>query len=418
MIENKAAYPFRQPLKILVISSTYPRSDSDYAVAWMRESHRQLIKRGHRVVVLAPSYQGLNSHVIDDIPVIRFRYAPRKWEKLTHEEGAPNKIHHPLMQCLAVPYILSGYRSAARLAKQEQFDIVHTHWPFPHTPMGMAAAKACHAPLVLMSHGAEFAIARRKSWVQNALQHSLRQGDLLIANSSDTASQIKNMSGRDAIILPYGSTVKPKSIKSPCNERPRILFTGRLIQRKGVKYLLRATARILRHQKIDVVITGDGDQREILERECRNLQLKDCVKFVGFVSNKQLNEEYARCDVWVNPSIIDDNGDTEGLGVGSIEAYAHRKPVVASAVGGIPDTVKHGKTGLLVPAMDEKSLARAILDLINNPKKARQFGEEGLRFAQEKFNWDHITDQLEDAYYRLLEPSNVQRNETSNSQVA
>ena len=404
-----------RPLKILVIGSTYPRHEGDYAVPWMRESHAQLTKRGHEITVLAPSYKGLKDHEIDWIPVKRFRYAPKSWESLTHEQGAPNKIHRPWMQALAIPYVMMGRRAAAQLARKEKFDIVHVHWPFPHESMGTLAARACHAPLVMTCHGAEFSLARRKKWVAKLLRRSLKKGSFLVANSRDTASQIKRLSEREALVLPYGSTVVPKVYGAPANVRPRILFTGRLIQRKGVEYLLKAIPLILGQKDVEVVITGDGDQRDSLERTCRDLDLGDRVQFLGFLSNEDLNEEYARCDVWVNPSVIDDRGDTEGLGVGSIEAYAHGKPVVASSVGGIPDTVEHGKTGYLVPEKDESALAQAILDLLHNPQKAKQFGQAGYQFANQKFNWNRITDQLERAYYGLLHANNPAIEPTSSA---
>ena len=196
-------------LRICVIGSTYPRSAEDYAVPWLRESVKQLVDRGHRITVLAPSYEGLASHFVDGVRVERFRYSPRCWERLTHEQGAPNRIRNPLYQLLGVPYVLLGCRAARRLAKQQQFDVIHAHWPFPHEPIASAAADACGAPLVMTSHGAEFALARRKSWVRPLLRQSLLKADVLIANSSDTAQQINNLSGRSSLVLPFGSTVQP-----------------------------------------------------------------------------------------------------------------------------------------------------------------------------------------------------------------
>ena len=213
----------RRPLDICVVSSTYPRSESDYAVPWMRESIRRLTDRGHRVSVLAPSYKGLGDHQIDGVPVHRFRYAPKPWERLTHEEGAPSKVRNPMMQALAVPYVAQGVRAAARLARRGTFDVVHTHWPFPHEPIGSALAKACDAPLVLNCHGAEFALARRKTWVAGLLRRSLKRGDLLLANSTDTADQIRSLSGRNATVIPYGSTVSARSKPVVSNDVPNPL---------------------------------------------------------------------------------------------------------------------------------------------------------------------------------------------------
>ena len=405
MIAANSTYantPSDCPLNICVIGSTYPRHADDYAVPWLRESVKQVVERGHKVTVLAPSYEGLKDHEIDGIPVRRFRYAPQRWERLTHEQGAPNRIRNPLYQALGLPYALLGRRAAVELARREKFDIIHAHWPFPHGFIASAAAQACGAPLVITSHGAEFALARRKAWVRPLLRRALMKADLLMANSSDTATQIRKSSGRNSMVIPFGSTVKASNQKYEPNPVPRILFTGRLIQRKGVEYLLRAVPRILLNGPVQVVITGSGDQRERLEALSRELGLQNTVQFLGFVSNERLEHEYARCDVWVNPSIIDDHGDTEGLGVGAIEAYSHGKPVVSSNVGGIPDAVLHNMTGYLVPEKNPGQLAGAILDLIQNPEKGRRFGRAGLEFAKRKFNWDKITDQLEDTYYALL----------------
>ena len=86
--------------RILVITSTYPRHDTDYAVPWMREIHRQLKEEGNEITVMAPSYKGLKSHTLDGIKVKRFRYAPASIETLTHEEGATYKVRKAYMQLL------------------------------------------------------------------------------------------------------------------------------------------------------------------------------------------------------------------------------------------------------------------------------------------------------------------------------
>ncbi|MDG3005859.1 glycosyltransferase family 4 protein [Paludisphaera mucosa] len=385
-------------LSILVIGSTYPRHEDDYAVPWLRESIKRLTGRGHSVTVLAPSYEGLASHTIDGVPVHRFRYAPRSWERLTHEQGAPNRIRKRIYQVLGLPYVGMGILSARKLASREHFDVIHAHWPFPHGPIAAAARRACGAPVVMNSHGAEFALARRKSWVRPILRSALLDADRLISNSSHTAGEVKRLSGRDSVVIPYGSTVEARPTPLPRNEVPKILFTGRLIQRKGVEYLIRAMPEILADRRAILQITGNGDQRERLEELTRSLGLDWSIEFLGFVSNEQLDALYADCDVYVNPSIVDDHGDTEGLGLGPIEAFTHGRPVVASDVGGIPDVVKHGRTGILVPEKDPSALAAAILGLLDHPERASALAENAMEFAREAFDWDRITDRIEGVY--------------------
>ena len=245
-------------LRILVITSTYPRSDGDYAVPWLRESLSRLAARGHEVTVLAPSYRGLRSHEIDGIPVHRFRYWPRRWESLTHEEGATNKIPvvNPLFQLLGVPYIAKGSLASGRLAARRRFDVIHSHWPFPHGIMAATARLFGSAPVVANCHGAEFALARRKSWVRPVLRWALRSSEMVVCNSSHTAQEIRALSGREARIIPYGSTVRGRPTALPLNDVSKILFTGRLIERKGVEYLIAAMPLILARGRLSFRLLG------------------------------------------------------------------------------------------------------------------------------------------------------------------
>ena len=391
--------------RVLVITSTYPRHEADYAVPWMREIHKQMKDRGHQITVLAPSYKGLRSHTLDGIEVRRFRYAPASIERLTHEEGATHKIRKAYMQLLAIPYIIFGCIAAAWLTSTRKFDVVHVHWPFPHGLMGQVARFFSGAPLVIMSHGAEFSLARRKKWVSPFLKQSLRSADLLISNSSDTARMVTSLSGRQCHVLPYGTTVSAATAEQPNNEIPRVLFTGRLLERKGLDYLLKAVPQILAKHPAQFIITGDGDQRAKLEKLHQELGLGDSVKFLGFVTNEQLGHEYAKCDIWVNPAIIDSWGDAEGLGVGAIEAYTYFKPVVAGNVGGIPDAVIDGVTGRLVPEKDSAALADAICELIADPEKRRRMGRNGFYFVQKAFSWKRIVTDLESLYRQAMHTS-------------
>src|SRR5260370_38679279 len=119
-------------LRIGVITSTYPRSDEDYEVPWLRESVNRIAARGHEVTVIAPSSSGLKNHMIDGIEVRRFRYAPPRLEKLTHGEGAPNKLKkNPVLKGLTLTYLLSGICSVWRICREKRIDVLHVHWPFP-----------------------------------------------------------------------------------------------------------------------------------------------------------------------------------------------------------------------------------------------------------------------------------------------
>ena len=400
----------RRPLKIAVLGSTYARFHADSQVPWLRESINHLARRGHDVTVIAPSFEGLQSHEIDGVPVRRFRYAPRCIESLTHDQGAPNKLRNPFYNLLAIPYILAGVVSVAVWTMRERFDVIHVHWPFPHGLFAVIPQRIFGVKVIATCHGAELALGRKKPWIRKVLGWLLKNSAGCSCNSSHTAAEIEAVSKVKATVIPYGATIPVEEARTddtaPAQKNPggpaTLLFSGRAIQRKGVPYLLRALPAVLRERPVRLLITGDGDRRAEWEALSLALGLQDHVEFLGFVSAGRLSELYRTCDLYVHPAIFDDKGDTEGLGVVLIEALLNARPVVASAVGGIVDVIKHERTGLLVPEKDPAALARAILRVLGDPDLGKRLGQAGRAFARSHFDWTHITDETEALYYRAL----------------
>lgn len=389
-------------MKVGVITSTYPRHEGDYAVPWMREQVKRLKDEGLEVCVFAPSYQGLEDHELDGVPVRRFRYFPSKWERLTHEEGAPNKLRNPLFNLLAIPYVACGVLAAKRWAAQERPDVIHVHWPFPHGAFAEAARRSIDAPVVSTCHGAELTIADKKPWARKILARYLNRSDALTTNSSDTGARVSRLTGATPAVIPYGATVEGRPAARERDGTPVILFTGRLIQRKGVEYLIDAIPKILRSRDVRVVITGDGDQRENIEERIRAHSLSSVVEMRGFVDKDTLSELYSTSDVYVLPAVYDDEGDTEGLGVTSIEAFHYGLPVVASGIGGIVDVVKHRETGLLVEEKDSEAIADAVLELLGDPELCSALASAGLERVQTYFDWSRITRETIEVYERAI----------------
>lgn len=383
--------------KILVIGSVYPRFHEDAEVPWLRTSIAHLKKAGLDIQVLAPAYKGLKSHEIDGIKVNRFRYAPANWEFLTHEEGAPSKMaNKPWLQLLAIPYIISGFFKCIQICRQWKPDIIHAHWPFPHAYIALGAAKLFKIPLVLNFHGAELLLIRKKKWVKPLLKFAIKQAQAVFANSSFTAGKIKALRNVDVEWSPYGTTLEKgvRSVKPhPVNGKFKILFVGRHIERKGICYLIEA-AKYLPRDLFEIRIVGVGDLTEQLHVIANDVKQSNPdsaeIIFTGKLSPEALANEYKTANVFTLPAIVDSKGDTEGLGVVLIEAMELGLPVVASNVGGIPDVVVDGVSGILVPEKDPKALADAYKRLAESP----EFTEKILAGAQQRidecFSWDKI----------------------------
>ncbi len=390
-------------LKIAVLGSTYPRSNDDPGVPWQRETVNRCAAAGHDVTVLAPSWKALPNHEIDGVPVLRWRYAPKELETLTHDEGAPNKQGSPLFKIFALTYIVFGIVAVFRWSLKHKFDVIHCHWPFPHGFMTLLPQRLLGIRVVMTCHGAELALGRNSGVIRKLLAWLLGEGDALCANSSHTANEIKKLADRPVNILPYGATVTAADAgeETPAPlDPPLLLNCGRLIQRKGLHYLLEALPIVLKERPVQVVITGEGDCKEEWMELTTKLGLDHCVEWAGFVSSERLAELYHTCTCYVHPAIYDDRGDTEGLGVVLIEALRHRKPVVACGVGGIVDIIKHDETGLLVPEKDAAALAEALLKVLSDQDLATRLANQGFDYCQEVFDWDRIVNETVKVYKR------------------
>ncbi len=421
-------------MKVLVIGSVYPRFQEDAEVPWLRTSIAHLKKAGAEIQVLAPAYKGLKSHDIDGTPVNRFRYAPAAWEILTHEEGAPSKMaSKPWLQLLAIPYIINGFFQCLRICRKWRPDVIHAHWPFPHAYIALGAAKLFKIPLVLNFHGAELLLIRKKKWVKPLLKFAIGQAQAIFANSSFTAGKIKALRNVNVEWSPYGTTLEIDSRKSEVGSTPhavngkfKILFVGRHIERKGITYLIEA-AKYLPRDKFEIRIVGGGDlteqlkqQAEAVGSEFSHSELSSSTKcnaggdpysladapasiiFTGKLSPEDLANEYKTANVFTLPAIVDSKGDTEGLGVVLIEAMELGLPIVASNVGGIPDVVVNGESGILVPEKDPVALADAFKRLESDPTLVKKLLDGARKRIEECFTWDGIIERQIDVYNKVI----------------
>jgi glycosyltransferase involved in cell wall biosynthesis len=142
-----------------------------------------------------------------------------------------------------------------------------------------------------------------------------------------------------------------------------------------------------------LIIVGEGHERPLLEEAIRRYHLEERVKLAGRVSDEVLDRLYERCQVFVLPAIVDSAGDTEMLGMVSLEAMRYCKPVVATEVGGISDIVVNGETGVLVDQRNPRALADAIDRLLEDPVLAERLGHNGYEFARQHFAWPAVLDQ-------------------------
>ncbi|MDT8435307.1 MAG: glycosyltransferase [Gemmatimonadota bacterium] len=399
-------------MRVLHVVTAWPRHERDPITPWLVELVRRQRDAGHDAVVLAPSYRGgPEPGAAGALPVHRFRYAPAALETLTHDETVPDRLRRrPLQGFLLPAYLAAGADAAHRLGRRG-LDVVHVHWPMPHALFGAAARHGSggKAGVVCSFYSVEL------NWVRHRLpallpflRWTVRTADAVTAISRSTAAAVQALAPGPVSVVPYGSAIEddgaPVARAAGADpDRLRILFVGRLVERKGVEILLRAVARLPAASGAELTVIGAGERERSIRREIESLGLAGRVRMPGFVSRRRLEEEYARADVFVLPAVVDAKGDTEGLGVVLLEALRYERPVVASAVGGIPDIVEPGHTGLLVPPGDPGALAEALQRIAADPAAARDMARRGRVRARERFGWRAVLDRTEEAYRTALE---------------
>jgi len=392
-------------IKVLHIVTAFPRSDDeDSMTPWLIALIQELERQGVENTVLAPSYKGLGDQKVFGIDVRRYRYFFRKWEDLTHDEATPVRLARKPWYLLWVPFMLSaGRRAVKKILKREHFDIVHIHWPIPMAFVGAPAFRKM--PTILHFYTAETSIIRRFPIIKPFFRKYIRDADEVIALTSYGAKQAQSVYNRPIKIVPYGNIFSEKmpSIKFPESDRPkRILFVGRLVERKGVEYLVRAMPKILSEIDAELIVVGSGAILDELKSLAEKIGVGEKVHFTGLVPAEEKERYYKTCDVFVLPACIDRHGDTEGQGVVLLEALSYGKPLVASAVGGIVDLVKDERTGLLVPEKDPDALADAITRILTDKELYIKLARDGYDFALKNFSLSAVGKSVVEIYERIL----------------
>jgi glycosyltransferase involved in cell wall biosynthesis len=203
-------------------------------------------------------------------------------------------------------------------------------------------------------------------------------------------------------ILPHSSLVlnaleRPQIGRRPLPfDPPRILFLGRLVPEKGVDWALTALPAVFRRfPNARFVVAGEGPDLQELKTKTKNLGLAARVEFLGPVPPESVSDLLNDATMVVMPSRI------EGFGLVALEAAMMGRPVVATRVGGLPEVVIDGQTGLLVEQNDSAAFAQAILRLLDDTEMARQFGDTAYRRAKELFDWGRYVDSYDALYCQL-----------------
>jgi phosphatidylinositol alpha-1,6-mannosyltransferase len=341
-----------------------------------------------------------------------------------YAEGSEQRevnIHRPSRPGLLLFFLFAFWRGASLLRRDSTLRII-LGGSVLVTPIVLLLARLFRRKAVIQAHGLDL-IYRNRTY-QLLIVRCLRYVDRVIANSSHTAALAMTRGVRaDSIsVIPPGVDCdrfqaapsaeilkKAKGLEG----KKIILFVGRLARRKGVnEFIGRSLVQIVKEiPEACFVMVGENPTESLahhddvaseIRRTITKEKLSDSVRWLTAVDDSELVQVYQLCDVLVLP-VVEMNDDVEGFGIVALEAAAAGKPVVATRVGGIPDAVEEGKSGILVGSGDYKAVSEAILSLLANRTTACARGEYGRRRAASDFTWSSVVRRYEAEFHRLTE---------------
>jgi len=327
-------------LKVLVLTTSYPRTSSDVAGRFVADAVEAVQSRGVEVEVVSPA---------------SFRHYG-----LAYGHGIVGNIRARPWLVLVVPLFLWSFR---RAACARGCDLVHAHWL-----AAGAVAATLRKPFLVQVWGTDVELARRVPWL---VRWILRRARVVIGASAFLADAATRLGAREVRVVAAGVQL-PQTVAEP-EAPPHVLFAGRLSAEKGIEDFLEATSGMPR------VIVGAGP-----------ISVPEAV---GPVPPQEIGRYYERAAVVCVPS------RREGYGMVAREAMAYGRPVVASPVGGLADAIEDGVTGLLA---DRAGLRAAIERLLGDPQLRRRLGAAAREKAKREWSPGSEAEALVDAYVRAL----------------
>lgn len=395
---------------ILVLASTYPRWKDDPEPQFVHELCKRLANEFH-IIALVPGAQNSNSNeILDNVKIIRYRYAPKKLQSLVNNGGIVNNLKTHLWKWLLVPgFIIGQYLALRQILKTRKVDLIHAHWLIPQGVIARFLARKNNIPFIVTSHGGDLygLQGRHLTQIKKCVAESTT-AMTVVSSAMTTYLTEQNIHPKILKVIPMGIDFKNRfSVKSNIQRHSyEILFVGRLVPKKGLCFLLEAISLLTnKYPKLSLKIVGFGPEEKNLKLLVKQLKLEKYVHFPGALSQDQLPQFYQSATVFVAPFIRADNGDQEGLPVALMEAIGCACPIVAGQVAGLEDLFGDDLQQATVNPRNIESLASAIADVFANPKEAQERSER-IRLRTISFiDWENVSQRYAKLINSCLEQS-------------
>ena len=386
---------FRQ-LKVLLLNYEFPPSGGGAGNATYQTA-LQLSKRGHHVDVLTARLP--NQPTIDKIGSLTIH---RVWScrRGIHESGLLG----------AAAYLVTALARLRTLVKNCEYDLFHFYFGLPTGLLGLYVRFRLKKPYLISLRGSDVPGYDRTRWYLQPLHMILRpisrylwaRAASVVALSGHLRSLAK-LTAPDLDIKVVGNAVDAELFpKRPDRITPRpirLICVCRLVKRKGLQFLIQAMSELADDTVLEII--GEGDREEETRALLSKYSVADRVTLTGYVPRDCLADRYHSADIFVLPSL------SESFGQVLLEAMSCGLPIIASRVGGIPETIQDGTNGILVEPASAVSLAIAIRRLASNPSLRNEIGSNNACRVRTHYSWDSIANAYEELYQEALDERSI-----------
>ncbi len=289
----------------------------------------------------------------------------------------------------------------------KRFDIIHCHFG----PNGIIGAYlkeiGINSKLITTFHGYDMSTFIVTNG-NNIYEKLFLNGDLFLPISDYWRRKLIRLGCDEKKIIVHRMGIDLKKFKfsermKQSEEPIKILTIGRLVEKKGQEYAIRAIAKVVKKYKnITYLTAGDGPLRNKLEDLVHELGIEKHVKFLGAIEQNDVLKLYQQAHIFVLPSITASNGDQEGIPVVLMESQAMGLPVISTYHTGIPEVIVDGKSGFLVPEKDVDALIERLEYLIEHSELWPDMGRYGRKFVEEKYDIKKLNQKLVEIYQNLI----------------
>ena len=352
--------------RVLVLSFEFPPLGGGGSVV-IEHLCNELSKKGHSFDVVTMGYKGLpKEEQVGACKVYRVSCLRAKKELST-----PIELQS---------YLFSAFVKAEQLLLTNHYDLAHVHFIIPTGNLGFATKIINHLPFIISTHGSDmpgynpdrfgflhkllipfWTLFVKSASVVTTPSESLRS--LLLQSWKGDSSKIK--------AIPWGIDVRP----APRKKENRIVFAGRLFERKGAQYLVEAV-KGMNMKGWEVAIVGDGPMRKQLEAQAKCMPF---VKFYGWLPREKLQSLYDRSKIFIFPSTA------ESFGMVLAEAMSAEMAVITCNDSACPEVV--GDAGILVQPKNHEAIRTALQKLMASPTEVARLGKKGRKRVLAKFTW-------------------------------